>query len=422
MLKRTFQHRRLVSRASSSLGAPARQARQFSTAPGSAGGGNGGLKISRQAVANEAIEVFKLLFGTVTVLLGGSMAMGYATENYKRMHPPTPPGQLVDIDIEGHKSTIHAQVQSALGSGPHDVVVILDGSLGETSFDWEKVAAEISDVATVVAIDRPGLAFSTPGVLPRSAATIAKEYRAVLDKLEISKPVILVGHGTGGYNMRQLASDLLDDPTANTCLGLVLVDAMHESVKPAMDALSPAVQEALASRQKNANTLLKMSHFGLIRLVHFLQSKRNATRFSTTALPYVDYFTPTPVHRRGVVKENKAIGDIEASLLASPTPSLGIPLVVLSHGDHTMFKSMLMEPGIDESIVEHMEAEWSRGQTEQLKLSPRSVQRVIPAVGHDIPHEKPEEVAAAILAVLNESQGHKTSGLASLKTQECPIK
>ncbi|CAK4066930.1 unnamed protein product [Aphanomyces euteiches] len=321
------------------------------------------------------------------------MAMGYATENYKRMHPPTPPGQLVDIDIEGHKSTIHAQVQSALGSGPHDVVVILDGSLGETSFDWEKVAAEI-----------------------------AKEYRAVLDKLEISKPVILVGHGTGGYNMRQLASDLLDDPTANTCLGLVLVDAMHESVKPAMDALSPAVQEALASRQKNANTLLKMSHFGLIRLVHFLQSKRNATRFSTTALPYVDYFTPTPVHRRGVVKENEAIGDIEASLLASPTPSLGIPLVVLSHGDHTMFKSMLMEPGIDESIVEHMEAEWSRGQTELLKLSPRSVQRVIPAVGHDIPHEKPEEVAAAILAVLNESQGHKTSGLASLKTQECPIK
>ncbi|KAF0714632.1 Aste57867_3774 [Aphanomyces stellatus] len=397
--------------------------RALSTSSNAAGGS---FKPTKEFVATEAKEVFKLLFGTLTVMLGGSMTVGYAVENYKRMHAPTPPGQLVDITVDGHAFKVHVQTQVAAGTGPHGVTVLLDGSLGETSFDWERVATSVSDVAKVIAIDRPGLGFSTAGMLPRTSATvcgIAKEYQAVLQALNITGPVILVGHGIGGYHMRHLAAELIDDRASPIQVaGLVLVDAMQESVKGTMDAVSPQVHDALAARQKNAATLLKMSHFGLVRLVHTLQTKRNAARFSTTALPFIDYFTPSPIHRRGVVNESDAVADIEASLLASPLPDLKqVPLVVLSHGNNTMFASMRLEPGIDDAAVAQMEAAWAKGQDTLTTLSARAVHRVVTEVGHDMPHEKPGEVVAAILALINEQAGQTSAGIESLRTQVCAV-
>lgn len=72
------------------------------------------------------------------------MAIGYSVENYKRMHPPTPPGRMLEIEVDGHKSKVHTQVYAAPGGETSKVTVLLDGSLGETSFDWEKVATNVS--------------------------------------------------------------------------------------------------------------------------------------------------------------------------------------------------------------------------------------------------------------------------------------
>lgn len=116
----------------------------------------------------------------------------------------------------------------------------------------------------------------------------------------------------------------------------------------------------------------------------------------------------------GVVSETEALGEIESSLLSSPLPILPLPLVVLSHGNSTMFAAMKMEPGIDESIIERMEEEWSRGQDALAKLSTRAVRRIVSDAGHDIAHEKPDEVTKSIFAVLNECQGNVNEGLNSL--------
>ncbi|ETV74350.1 hypothetical protein H257_10941 [Aphanomyces astaci] len=372
------------------------------------------FKVTPAAVAAEAKEVFKMMFGTFTILLGSGLGIGYAVENYKRMHPPTPPGQLLEITVNGQRSVVHAQVRGGRQGTTSKGTVLLDGSLGETSFDWDKVIAALPEDTAVVAIDRPGLAFSTPSPLPRTSETISKEYQQVLSQLNVTGPLVLVGHGTGGYHMRQLAADLAPTGGNVTVAGLVLLDAMHESVTPALDRISPHVHEALASRRQNAATLLKMSHVGVVRLVHTVQAKRNAERFSATSLPYVDYFTPSPPHRRGIVHENEGVDVIETNLTTSPLPRLSVPVVVLSHGNHTMFMSMKMEPGITNDVVEQMETQWAAGQAALAELSATSVHRILRDAGHDIAHDKPDVVAKAILAVLHESRGDADAGLRSL--------
>ncbi|OQR90197.1 Equilibrative Nucleoside Transporter (ENT) Family [Thraustotheca clavata] len=352
----------------------------------------------------------------VAMITGTTLMGGYVMENYKRMNPLTPPGQLVEIEVDGQKQSVHAQFFSNEKS---QVVVVLDGSAGETSFDFSKVAPKLAEFATVLAIDRPGLGFSTPGSLPRTAEKISSEYLAVLDKLQINGQLVLVGHGNGGYNMRQLALDIPSSPLDLTVSGMVLVDSLHESVRGNMNAISPAINTALHKREDNPATLLKYSHWGLLRLVYWMQYKKNVARYQPSAIEYVDSFAPSPPHRRGVVHEAEAASAIEEHFLNTTQAPLECPLVVLSHDVKGMFSTMLFEPDVNNEMVAAMENEWKKGQCALLSLSKTSVHRIV--AGSDIPHDKPEELIAATLAIVNEIQGKKEGGVQSLASTSCPI-
>jgi hypothetical protein len=168
---------------------------------------------------------------------------------------------------------------------------------------------------------------------------------------------------------------------------------------------------------------IRYSHVGIVRLVHFMQSKRQTLRFSPLALPHVHSFAPSPPHRRGVFYEASALVATEKTFREMITPTLKVPLVVLSHDPTavSMFASMALEPDVDDSMVAQMEAEWSRGQNELAALSTDVVHRVVPHAGHDIPQEYPEEVVAAVLAIVNEVRGNRGAGLHSLEVTECPL-
>jgi pimeloyl-ACP methyl ester carboxylesterase len=97
-----------------------------------------------------------------------AISSGFVIETTKSYNPPTPPGQVLQIDGAQGKVSIHVQKR---GNGP--LTVLLDGGVGETSFDWNKVSKSIESFATVVSIDRPGTGFSSPGDLPRTSSQVS---------------------------------------------------------------------------------------------------------------------------------------------------------------------------------------------------------------------------------------------------------
>lgn len=128
---------------------------------------------------------------------------------------PKPTGKLIDIggyqlhiDVKGKKSP---------------AVIFIAGSQA-FSFDWSLVASELCKIAKAVTYDRPALAWSDPGPMPRSFVQDVYELHILLQQAGVKPPYILVGHSLGGIIARVFEKKYPDEVK-----GLVLVDPTSEN-------------------------------------------------------------------------------------------------------------------------------------------------------------------------------------------------
>ena len=134
---------------------------------------------------------------------------------FGQSHDPKPAGKLVDIG--GYRLHI-----STKGKGS-PAVIFIAGSQA-FSFDWALVAPAISKVTQTVTYDRPALAWSDPGPMPRSFEQDVYELHVLLEKAGVKPPYILVGHSLGGILARKF-----EKRYPGEVKGMVLVDATSEN-------------------------------------------------------------------------------------------------------------------------------------------------------------------------------------------------
>ena len=95
------------------------------------------------------------------------------------------------------------------GSGGPSVV-FLPGA-GLVGLDFLNIHDQIAAVTTSVLYDRAGTGWSDPVRLPRSAAEVAGELRALLRAADVPPPYVLVGHSLGGAYARRYAQRYPDE-------------------------------------------------------------------------------------------------------------------------------------------------------------------------------------------------------------------
>ena len=114
--------------------------------------------------------------------------------------------------------------QSAfLKNGSDRPTIILESGLGDNMNSWESVISSSGFTKKMFAYNRAGYSGSSSVAKERSADSIVKELRLLLDKTETKPPYILVGHSLGGLYMQLFAKKYPDD-----VLGVVLVDSTYE--------------------------------------------------------------------------------------------------------------------------------------------------------------------------------------------------
>jgi pimeloyl-ACP methyl ester carboxylesterase len=118
--------------------------------------------------------------------------------------------------VAGRQLALHR----AGSGGPS--VVFLPGA-GLIGLDYLNVATEIARSTTAVLYDRAGTGWSDAIALPRTAAAVAEELRALLTAAKVPAPYVLVGHSLGGAYIRRYAQ-LFPDEVA----GLLFLDPAHE--------------------------------------------------------------------------------------------------------------------------------------------------------------------------------------------------
>jgi pimeloyl-ACP methyl ester carboxylesterase len=134
-----------------------------------------------------------------------------------------PPAPRV-IDVGGRPMRVLAAGTDQRKVG--QPAVILEAGAGEGLDNWKPVFAQIAAIAPVVAYDRRGIGQSAPDSEKQTLRRAAQSLHALLQKIDVQPPYILVGHSWGGLLTRAYI-----DQYAREVTGLLLLDALNPGLR-----------------------------------------------------------------------------------------------------------------------------------------------------------------------------------------------
>ncbi len=126
----------------------------------------------------------------------------------------------------------HKLAATVIGAG--SPAVVIEPSFGGCAADWQEIAAVLAEDTTVVTYDRAPYGASSAARDKRTPHDIATDLDRLLRQLQVTGPVVLVGHSAGGLYSRAYAAEHLD-----RVAGMVLVESSHEGQRPVLDRLRP---------------------------------------------------------------------------------------------------------------------------------------------------------------------------------------
>jgi pimeloyl-ACP methyl ester carboxylesterase len=310
-----------------------------------------------------------ILLAAVTILLAaiGALYQSTSAARDRRAHPM--PGRLVDVG--GYRMHIHC-------TGQGSPTVILDSGLGDSYFSWHKVQPQIAQFTRVCSYDRVGLGYSDYSHHPSASKNFAEELHILLHSAGIARPLVLVGHSMGGFNVRLYAS-LYSSEVA----GMVLVDSSHPEQQK---RLPPALNDLDAGWLREQEFFEFTMPFGLPRLLGFCGDDAEARAADC------NFHTV-----REAVAELKSVSVSAAQ--AATTGSLGdMPLVVLSSDPARP------QPDLPEDLVKPTNDAWEKMQEELAHLSTRGTQVIANGSGHYIQLDRPDLVIESVRRVVDQAR------------------
>jgi len=299
------------------------------------------------------VDVSLALAFVVSSATAYSSASTDPNESPKRNSPPQQAIQIPDIttpktekmvDVGGRR--LHSCVY---GKGAPTVVLV--SGFGAPQAYWNPVVPDLAAQTTVLTYDRAGIGKSEIGDLPTHGEQAAADLHALLDKLDLPKPYIVVGHSYGGSVARLFASMYPDDIG-----GIILEDSQQEGV--------------LEEQRK----ILKGED--LARLEEMV------AKFAAPDNP-------------------KTEGDyrfITSEQVKNSQPLPQVPFVVLTAGD----RSKGMPPIFSEEARKKMVKLGMEMQKELAALIPGGKHMIINDVGHNIHLERPEALIKPVIEMIEE--------------------
>lgn len=246
-------------------------------------------------------------------------------------------GQLVDI---GDRSLF---LECAGEGSP---VVVFEAGGGSDGTAWKRVVPRLLRSTKTCVYDRAGTGLSSVAPRPHTIQQMVDEFDKLLSGAHLAGRTILVGHSLGGLLVRLYASQ-----HPNTVSGMVLVDPTTEEQDARMWSLMPS---ALMDEFKQS-----------------LQQSREGLDY--------DSFVSGMAMLRG---SDRSLGNV--------------PLVVLTAVRATEGGARV----IPDELGKQLAREWVSMHEEVSRRSSNGAHILLEASGHDIPHDAPQVIVAAVEAVL----------------------
>lgn len=336
-----------------------------------------------QTIGNKRKKLILALKTTakgILIIIAALILMGliYETVSYQSIQKNYPPNGKM-MKINGGK--LHVNVQGTLSDNQYPVVI--ETGTGNWSYDWVEVQQELSKYTQVLTYDRAGNGWSEPSSRQITVQTVLEDLKAVIDQADLKKPVILMGHSTGGLYTRLFA-----DKYPEYVAGMVLVDARNEY----FSKRSQEFNEKFFKTQDQTITKI-LSRLGVVRLIGATSLPTNFPD-SISKKEYVnvhwdyDFFT-------AVEQEMKLIPEAEILLLSSGL--LGtVPLTVLTPDGYSMPIAQL---GFSEEEERQVNVTWKDSQEWLATLSTNSEYIQVPKTSHSIMYDNPQIIIESVINI-----------------------
>lgn len=338
----------------------------------------------------------------LVVLLTIAAIAGFTYEQLGRNRDRSHPFRIGDPVAIGDR-TINID---CAGVGTPTVIFEAGGG-GYGGYGWRVAQSGIAKFTRACWYDRAGEGWSDPPPTVRNSAMIARDLHRVLQHIEVSGPIVLVGHSIGGEYIR-IYTAMFPSEVA----GLVLVDSTHPDQREPAIMLSPVTRMPNAARRALCGLLPFASRFGVIRLL--LRNTRPdvpqelglhredamlALRDQRVKGFETELFQGCAATLGGAIQPSGGSGNIEVDRAASRVSSLGNrPLIVLAAGQY-------WKPAEDPISAEQIRAfheMWiDQLQPSLARLSTNGKLITVESSGHDIPGEAPDAIVSAVHEIVN---------------------
>lgn len=97
-----------------------------------------------------------------------------------------------------HFIEINSQKVEILSKGTGKPAILILSGMGSPFYEWEEISSKLAETNQVIMYHRPGLGKSEYLHKKRSTENVTAEIPQILEKLNITEPIILAGHSYGG--------------------------------------------------------------------------------------------------------------------------------------------------------------------------------------------------------------------------------
>jgi pimeloyl-ACP methyl ester carboxylesterase len=147
------------------------------------------------------------------LVIAGTACGGNAEPTVKPKPVSGEPGFLYDV----HGNLIYLEC-----AGQGSPTVVLEAGLGGDHRVWDSIAPDLARTTRTCSYDRSPLLYSQNGSKRATAQEKVDDLHDLLEKADVERPYVLVGHSYGGVLVRLYAAAHRDDVA-----GLVLVDSSN---------------------------------------------------------------------------------------------------------------------------------------------------------------------------------------------------
>ncbi|MBE0695420.1 MAG: alpha/beta hydrolase [Anaerolineaceae bacterium] len=286
------------------------------------------------------------------------------------------PGQMVDVG--GFR--LHAMV-----SGQGAPCVLFEPGLGGFALQYSHIQAGVSAFTRVMSYDRAGQGWSDCSPNPRTPANLVGELRALLERLDLQPPYILVGHSFGGLLARFFAGFHPQEVA-----GIILVDASDVEQYDSF----PNVDKLVSQAGMGVRLLKFASRLGLAKPVAKMSLGRAARVLPREDLDTFIAVASQPKHQETMLAEFSQHRCYFGQDAEVPRTLGDMPVAILTAGNSVSGQGKFGGMTIDQLKRKHQE--WQKN---LVQLSSQAEQIILPGATHLSILIQPEYVAQVVDAI-----------------------